>query len=328
MKRRKIIALAGGAGMWPLVAGAQQKDLPLIGMLILGSKEDAQGSRPTAEAFDKALEGFGWIPGKTVRIESRWTAGDAAELERYAAELVALKPGVILANGTPSVVALKKVTKSIPIVFAGAQDPVGNGLVASLARPGGNITGFTYFNPELIGKWRGLLSEVAPSTKRAGLLFSPAINPQYYNNLRDLGPVPQGAIEVVASPVQTVETLRAAMAELGRTGSGAAIIPADAFMWVHSKEASSLALQYRLPTIAMFRKYVAEGGLMSYGPDINDIFRRSASYLDRILKGEKPAELPVQQPDKYELSINLRTAKALGLAVPPTLHALADEVIE
>jgi putative ABC transport system substrate-binding protein len=327
MKRREIITLLSGAGMWPLAAGAQQKDLPLIGVLMLATPQDV-GAQEAFEAFYKALNVLGWTTGKTCRIEVRWAAGKVSNLERFAAELVALRPDVILANGTPSIVALNKATKSIPIVFALAQDPVGLGHVASLARPGGNITGFTYINPGLIGKWRGLLSDIAPATKRAGLFFNPTINPQYHNFLRDLGPVPQGGIDVVASPVQTVEELRAAMAELGRTGGGAAIMVADAFVLAHGKETASSALQYRLPTISVFRPYVAEGGLMSYGPDITEIFRRSASYVDRILKGEKPADLPVQQPDKFEFSINLKTAKALGLAVPPSLLALADEVIE
>jgi putative ABC transport system substrate-binding protein len=327
MKRRAVIALVGGAGMWPLAAGAQKKGLPLIGILMLlkGPQDDVQG---LLKDFYKALDVLGWTTGKTVRVEVRWAGSEAASIERHAAELVALKPDVVLASGTPSIVALKKATTSTPIVFAMAQDPVGLGHVTSLARPGGNITGFTYINPELFGKWRGLLTEVAPSTKRAGLFFNPTINPQNYNFLRDLGPDPQGAIDIVASPVQTVETLRAAMAELGRTGSGAAIMTADAFVFAHEKEAASWALQYRLPTISVFQLYVTEGGLMSYGPDINEIYRRSASYIDRILKGEKPAELPVQQPDKFQFGINLKTAKALGLAVPPVLLAVADDVIE
>lgn len=324
MKRREITALLGGAAMWPRAAGAQRKGLPVIGVLMLGAPQDdvPQGR---LKAFYKALDVLGWTTGKTFRIEVRWAAGEAATVERYAAELVALKPDVILANGTPSVIALKKATTSIPVVCALVQDPVGLGIVSSLARPGGNITGFTYIDSELIGKWRGLLAEVAPSTKRVGLIFNPTINPQYYNFLHDLRP---GAIGIVASPVQTVETLRAVMEELGRTAGGAAIMAADAFVFAHGKKAASLALQYRLPTISVYRPYAAEGGLMSYGPDVTEIFRRSASYVDRILRGTRPAELPVQQPDKFESAINLRTAKALDLVVPPSLLALADEVIE
>ena len=327
MKRREILAI-GGASIWPLGVEAQQKGLPLIGILLIGFNGPQDDVLGVVKDFYKALDVLGWTDGKAVRIEVRWAGSDATKIERYAAELVALKPDVIVANGQPSVVALKKATTSIPIVCALVQDPVGTGLVASLARPGGNITGFTYTNPELNGKLGTLLAEVAPSTKRAGLFFNPTITPHHYNFLRDLGPVPHGAIDVVAAPVQTVETLRSAMAEFGRTGGGAAIMAADAFTFAHAKEAASSALQYRLPTISVFRNYVDEGGLMSYGPDINDIFRRSASYVDRILKGEKPAELPMQQPDKFEFRVNLRTAKALGLAVPPALLALADEVIE
>jgi putative ABC transport system substrate-binding protein len=326
MKRREIVGLLGGAGIWPLAAGAQQKKLPVIGVLLIGSP--GPQAEVLASDFYRDLAVLGWTPGKTVRLEVRWAEGDAAKLERYAAELVALKPDVILANGQPSAVALKKATQSIPIVFFLVQDPVGTGLVASLARPGGNITGFTFINPELIGKWRGLLAAVTPSTKRAGLFFNPTINPQYYNFLRDLGPVPQGAIDVVASPVQSVEELRATMAELGSTGGGAAMMVADDFVFAHGREAASFALQYRLPTISVFGSYVDEGGLMSYGPDISDIFRRSAPYVDRILRGEKPAELPVQQPDKFLFRVNLRAAKETGIAVPPHLLAIADGVIE
>jgi putative ABC transport system substrate-binding protein len=327
MKRREIIGLIGGAGMWPLAAGAQQKDLPLIGILMLGTPQD-EWWQARLKDFYNALDVLGWTAGRTLRIEVRWAAAQAANLERYAAELVALKPDVIVATGTPSVVALKKATTSIPIVCAMVHDPVGRGIVASLARPGGNITGFTYIDPERIRKLGQFLTDAAPSTKRAGLFFNPTINPQYYNFLREIGPVPQGAIDIVASPVETVETLRAAMAELGRTEGGAAIMGGDAFLLPHFKEAASLALQYRLPTIAIDRQYVAEGGLMSFGPVPTEIFRRSASYVDRILKGTKPAELPVQRPDKFEFSMNLRTAKALGLAIPPSLIALADAVTE
>jgi putative ABC transport system substrate-binding protein len=325
VKRREIMALLGGAGMSPLTAGAQQKRLPLIAVLFL----PAPGDYPFLEDnFYKPLDTLGWTRGKSVRIEVRWAGGDAAKLERYAAELVALEPDVILANGNPAVLALKKLTSSIPIVCALVQAPVELGLVKSLARPGGNITGFSYITPEIYRKWGELLGAAAPSTKRAGLFFNPALNPQFNDFLRDLGPRPQGAIDIVASPVQTVETLRAAMAELGRTEGGAAILAPDAFLYIHRKEAVSLALEYRMPTIATLRQFVAEGGLMSYAPSTVEIIRRSVSYLDRILRGEKPGELPVQQPDRYEFVISLRTAKALGLAVPPTLLALADEVIE
>jgi putative ABC transport system substrate-binding protein len=325
MKRRELFAVVGGASVWPISGGAQQKLLPLLGILMLGAPQDSLQGR--LKAFYKALDVLGWTMDRDFRVEVRWATGDATSIERHAAEFVGLKPDVILANGTPVVIALKKATQSIPIVCALVQDPVGLGLVKSLARPGGNITGFTYINRELIGKWRGLLTDVAPSTKRAGLIFNPMINSHYYNFLRDLGSVPQGAIDVVAFPVQTADMLRDAMGEL-RSEGGAAILTADAFVLAHLKEAAALAFEYRLPTISVYRSYVAQGGLMSYGPDDTEIFRRSAAYVDRILKGQTPAELPVQQPDKFEFGLNLRTAKALGLSVRPSMLALADEVIE
>lgn len=327
MKRREIISLLGGVGMWPLIAGAQQKGLPLIGILMLATPQD-NGARDTLMSFYDRLDVLGWKAGKTIRTEVRWGAGQMANLERYAAELVALKPDVIVANGTPAIVAFKKATDSIPIVFAMGRNPVELGHVKSLARPGGNITGFTYVTTELIGKWWSLLTLAAPSTRRAGLFYNPTINPQYHDDLRNLRATQQQVLDIVASPVQSVETLRGAMAELSRAEGGAGIVASDAFMFAHGKETATLALQYRLPTISVFLTYVAEGGLLAYGPDINDIFRRSASYVDRILRGEKVAELPVQQPEKFRFGINLRTAKALGLAVPPSVLALADEMIE
>ncbi|MBX3501162.1 MAG: ABC transporter substrate-binding protein [Alphaproteobacteria bacterium] len=327
MKRREIISLLGGAGMWPLSAGAQQKDLPLIGILMLATPQD-NGAQEALVAFFKGLDVLGWKTGRTIRIEVRWGAGQVANLERYAAELVALRPDVILANGTPAVVAFKKATESIPIVFAMSRNPVELGHVRSLARPGGNITGFTYVTTELIGKWWSLLTLAAPSTKKAGLFYHPTINPQYLQDLRNLRSILPSAIDIVASPVESIDALHAAMADLGRTKGGAGIVAADAFMFAHGKETAALALQYRLPTISVFLTYVGEGGLMAYGPDTNEIFRRSASYVDRILKGEKAADLPVQQPEKFGFGINLRAAKALGLTVSPSLFALADEVVE
>ena len=327
MKRRELLAMAGSAGICPSLAMAQPKAMPLIGVLMLGSPEDAL-FQTRLRAFYKALDVAGQTLNRTVAVEVRWAVGDAAALERGAAELVALKPDVIVANGTPSVVALKKATRSIPIVCALVQDPVRLGLVASLARPGGNITGFSYINPELLGKWRGLLAEVAPSTRKAGLLFNPTLNSQYFDYVRDLGPAPQGEIDIIATPLQAIEALRAEMAELGKAGGGAVIVPADSWVLSNFDEVVSLALRYRLPSLSVYSTFVTKGGLMSYGPDDTEIFRRAASYVDRILRGASPAELPVQQPDKFEFRINLKTAKALGLVVPPFLLALADEVIE
>ncbi len=326
MKRRVLLAATTAAALSPVHARSQQS-VRLVGVLMLGTPDD-EVPKARLKAFRQALDVLGWTQDRTVRLDVRWASNQAADVERHAAELVALKPDVILANGTPSVVALKKVSTSIPVVCALVQDPVGLGLVASLARPGGNITGFTFVSPELIGKWRGLLLDVAPSTGRIGMLFNPSINAQYYSFLRELAPLGDRPIDIGPMPVNTVEELRTAMADLGRLGNGAAILPADPFTFSQSKEAALLTLRHRLPAISIYRPFAADGGLMSYGPDSTEIFRRSASYVDRILKGTPPADLPVQQPDKFEFAINLRTAKTLGLTVAPSLLALADDVIE
>ena len=328
MKRREFIVGLGGAAAWPAVARAQRPGkMPVIGVLMVATGGDPE-TRARLKAFNEGLEVLGWIDGKTVRIEYRWAAGDPSKIDRYAAELVGLKPGVILANGTPVVAALKHATTSIPVVCALVIDPVGLGFVASLARPGGNITGFSFVNAELIGKWSELLAEVAPSTKRAAIIFNPIINPEYFDFLREMGPAKPGAPEIAPMTAQTVETLHSAITELGHTEGASLIMGPDAFVLNHVKEIAALAMEHRLPSISVYRQFAAEGGLMSYGPDVPDIFRRSASYIDRILKGTSPAELPMQQPDKYELVINLKTAKTLGLDVPATLLARADEVIE
>ncbi len=280
-------------------------------------------------AFREGLLQLGWIDGQNVRIEYRWADGQIARINRYAEELVAQNPDVILANSTPVVAALKKITASIPIVCALVNDPVGLGFVASLSHPGGNVTGFTFIDPELIGKWMELLKEAAPSTLRSALLFNPKTAPFYFNFLKSLEPVRRSlAIEIAATTVETADELRAAVAAQAREPGGSVIVGPDPFTIVNIKNIAQLAGQSALPSISVYRQFVVEGGLMSYGPDTADIFRRSASYIDRILKGAHPAGLPVQQPTKFEFVINLKTAKALGLTLPPTLLALADEVIE
>jgi len=289
---------------------------------------DDPDTRARLKAFNEGLEALGWIDGKNVRIEYRWAAGDLSKIDRYAGELVALKSDVILANGTPAVSALKRATTTIPIVCALVIDPVGLGLVASLARPGGNITGFSFVNAELIGKWSELLAEVAPSTKQTAMLFSPMINSQYFDFLREIKRTMPGSPDIIPMTAQTVETLSSVITELSHTDGASLIMGPDAFLLVHVKEIAELAMKYRLPSISVYRQFAVEGGLMSYGPDVPDIFRRSASYVDRILKGTRPAELPIQQPEKYEFVINLKTAKTLGISIPQTLLATADEVIE
>ena len=264
---------------------------------------------------------------RPVTIEYRWGAGEIGRIQQYAEELVALKPDVILANSTPVIGALQKLTKTIPIVCALVNDPVGLGFVASLARPGGNITGFTFIDPDLIGKWMELLKQVAPSINRAALVFNPKTAPFYYNFMRALAAT-RSSIELGTMAAGTMEELRTAVNDQNRNPGGSIIIGPDPFNIVHIQEIAALSQQQRLPAISVYRQFVTDGGLMSYGPDTMDIFRRSASYIDRILKGASPADLPVQQPTKFELFVNLKSAQALGLTVPPTLLALADEVIE
>ena len=234
---------------------------------------------------------------------------------------------MILANSTPVIGALQKLTRTIPIVCALVNDPVGLGFVASLARPGGNITGFTFIDPELIGKWMELLKQVAPSTNRAALVFNPKTAPFYYNFMRTLAAT-RSSIELGTMTAGTMEELRAAVNDQDRNPGGSIIVGPDPFTIVHIREIAALSQEHKLPAISVYRQFVTDGGLMSYGPDTMDIFRRSASYIDRILKGASPADLPVQQPTKFELFVNLKSAQALGLTVPPTLLALADEVIE
>jgi putative ABC transport system substrate-binding protein len=299
----------------------------MIGALMSVAPDDPD-TQARLKAFNEGLESHGLIDGRTVRVEYRWAAGDLSKIERFADELIALKPDVILANGTPIVTVLKRKTTTIPIVCALVIDPVGLGLVASLARPGGNITGFTFVNAELIGKWSQLLSEVAPSTKQTAMLFNPIINPQYFDFLREIQTARPDLPNVTPLTAQTVETLHSVITKLGHTDGASLIMGPDAFLLVHVKEIAAMAMEYRLPSVSVYPQFAVEGGLMSYGPDVPDIFRRSADYIDRILKGTNPAELPVQQPDKFQFAINLKTAKALGLTVPPTLIALADEVIE
>ncbi len=327
MRRREFLTLIGAAVGWPLAARAQQSTPPKrLGVLMTVAENDPDSQRRIG-AFREGLQALGWADGQNVTIEYRWAAGQIGRIQQYAEELVALKPDVILANSTAVIGALQKLTKTIPIVGALVNDPVGLGFVASLARPGGNITGFTFIDPELIGKWMELLKQVAPSINRAALVFNPKTAPFYYNFVR--GPAAtRPSIELGTMAVGTMEELRAAIDDQDRNPGGSIIIGPDPFTIVHIQEIAALSQRHRLPAISVYRQFVTDGGLMSYGPDTMDIFRRSASYIDRILKGASPADLPVQQPTKFELFVNLKSAQALGLSLPPTLLALADEVIE
>ena len=329
MKRREFITLLGSAAAaWPFAVRAQQSDrIRRIGALMSLAADDRQGQERLA-AFVQSLQELGWTDGRNVRIDTRWAAGNAAETRKYAAELVALAPDVILASGGTVVGTLLQMTSAVPIVFTQTADPVGGGLVASLARPGGNATGFALYDYDMGGKWLELLKEIAPRVTRAAVLRDPAIS-QGIGQFTAIQSVAR-SLGVEVSPVNIrdageVERDVAAFASgsnsgLIVTGSGAAI--------VHRKLIVTLAARHKLPAVYFHRDFIADGGLVSYGADPIDPHRRAATYVDRILKGEKPADLPVQGPTKYDTAINLKTAKALGLAVPPALLARADEVIE
>jgi putative ABC transport system substrate-binding protein len=330
MQRREFVTLLGGAALGiPFAARAQQTGKQrTVGVLMTVAEGDAD-SQARIGAFRKGFADLGWKDGENVRIEYRWAAGRMDLMQKYAAELVALAPDVILANSTPIVAALQKITNSIPIVFALANDPVGLGFVKSLPRPGGNITGFTFINPALIGKWLGLLGELKPGVTRAALLFNPTTAPFYRRFLPEIEALRQpGAPSLVAMPIAAAAELAPAITDFAKAGGGGLLIGPDPFTIVHIKEITQLVQQAGLPAISVYRPFPTEGGLMAYGPDTADIFRRSAAYVDRVLRGGNPAELPVQEPDKFEFIINLKAAKALGTTVPPTLLAAADEVIE
>jgi putative tryptophan/tyrosine transport system substrate-binding protein len=326
MNRRKFLTLSATVGLLPVTARSQGPRRA-IGVLMAGS-EGSPENVPRIAAFRKALAELGWRDGDNVDITYRWSAGKNELVQQYAKELVERAPDVILANSTTVIAALKSKTESIPVVFALAMDPVGLGQVKSLSHPGGNFTGFTFVDPELIGKWMELLGDVAPGLTRAGILFNPETMNPYPNFVREEQETQRSKISPKLIPVRTSEELTSAMQSFAASPGGGLMIGPDPFNQVHLKQMAELATKLRLPTISVYRSYVTAGGLMCYGPDVADVFRRSAAYVDRILKGEKPADLPVQQPNKFEFIINLKTAKALGLAVPPTLLATADETIE
>jgi putative ABC transport system substrate-binding protein len=329
LKRRDVIALLGGAAAaWPLAARAQPDGMRRIGVLMAYDASDQEGQAWVA-AFRDGLQKLGWMEGRNIRIDSRWAAADAESRQRFAKELVALAPDLILTQNTPTTLAMMEQTRTIPIIFANVVDPVGSGFVAGLPRPGGNVTGFTTMEPTMAGKWLELLKEIAPRVRRVAFLFNPATAPfaEYYLNPFRAAAQSFG-VEAIAAPIHDVSELESAIAAQAREPGGGLIVMAEAFLNVHRAEVISLAARHRLPAVYAYRSFAEIGGLLSYGNDPPDNFRRAASYADRILKGEKPSELPVQAPVKFELVINLKTAKALGLDVPWILQQRADEVIE
>ena len=322
MKRREFITLLGGAAVWPLAARAQQGGgMRRVGVLMAYAESDAEGQAWVA-TFREGLQKLGWAEGRNIRIDTRWATPDVEAMQQFAKELVALQPDLILSQSTPTTAALLQQTRTIPIIFANIADPVGSGFVASFPRPGGNVTGFVLFEPTMAGKWLELLKEIAPRVNRVAFLFNPATAAylEYYMNPFKAA-APSFGVEAIAAPVHDRSELESVFATQAREPNGSLIVMPDSFLNAHRVEITSLAARYRLPAVYPYRLYTKVGGLLSYGNDVFDNYRRAAGYVDRILKGEKPADLPVQAPTKYELVINLKTAKALGLDVPPTLLA-------
>jgi putative tryptophan/tyrosine transport system substrate-binding protein len=331
MRRREFITLVGGAAAgWPLAARAQQPEpMRRIGVLMNLAADDPEG-QGRVTAFVQALQQLGWIEGRNMRIDYRWArAGRDVDLfHKYAPELVALAPDVILASGFPSMAALQPITRSVPVVFVLVADPVGAGFVESLARPGGNITGFATYEFSISAKWLELLKRIVPHVTRAGIIRDPTLT---------AGTAMFGAIQAVAPSlgvdvrpidVRDASEIERAVTAFARSSNGGLIVIPSPFVLSHRDLIVALAARHNLPTVYYERYLVSAGGLVSYGPDYFDEYRRAAGYINRVLKGEKPADLPVQAPTKYKTVINLKTAKALGLEIPPTVLTIADEVIE
>jgi putative ABC transport system substrate-binding protein len=328
MIRREFIVGLSIVAAYPFALSAQQAGMPTVGVLMAGD-ENSSENKPRVAAFRQALADLGWKDGENVRVIYRWSIGNRELIDQYAKELVALKPDVIVANGTPIIATFKNLTASIPVVFALSMDPVGLGQVKSLAHPGGNFTGFTFVDPELAGKWIQLLKDTVPGLTRAALIYNSLTTPAYGRFVPQLQALyGAGPVQLVDTPVHSVAEIEPAIGALAKTPGTGLIVGPDPFNQVEIKRMAELATQARLPAVSVYRPFVQAGGLMTYGPDTADLFRRAAAYVDRVLKGEKPADLPVQQPNKFEFVINLKTAKAFGLAIPPTLQAAADEVIE
>jgi len=326
MRRREFITLVGGVAVaLPLAARAQQPErMRRIGVLV----PDDADSRTSYAAFLQTLQQLGWIDGQNVRIETRWAGGSASDLRKYATDIVALAPDVIFANGTAAMVPLLQATHTVPIVFANVADPVGAGFVDTMAHPGGNATGFIQFEYSLSGKWVELLKQIAPGVTRAAVLRDPNI-PTGIGQFAVIQSVaPSVGMEVTAISVRDADEIERAITAFARSPNGGLIVTPSALTLAHRELIIGLAAQHKLPAVYFRRYYAASGGLVSYGYDLVQQYRGAAGYVDRILKGEKPADLPVQAPTKYELVINLKTAKALGLTIPPSVLARADEVIE
>ena len=328
MKRRDFITLLGGAAAaWPLAARAQLTErVRRVGVLMNMGEGDVEGKNALA-TFTQALAQSGWSEGVNLRIDVRWAAGEANQFRSHSAELIGLNPEVILASSTPAVLPLQQLTRTIPIVFVRVVDPVGSGLVKSLARPGGNVTGFVIFEYALAAKWLELLREIAPQVTRVAVLRDPTIAAGI-GQFAAIQTVAAIGAELSAIDLRKFDDIERSVAEFALSPNGGLIVTASPFGANHPAAVAALAAKYKLPAVYPFRYFVTAGGLLSYGPDEVSPFRRAADYVDRILKGQKPADLPVQAPTQYHIAVNLKAAKGLGFTVPPTLLARADEVIE
>jgi putative ABC transport system substrate-binding protein len=330
MKRRGFITLLGTAlASAPFAGHAEQAErVRRLGVLMSTNQNDPVAQARVA-AFRDGLAQSGWDEGRNLAIEWRWTGGDVVRTREYATELVGLAPDVLLANGTPATAALKQATTTIPIVFAVVNDPVAQGFIASMAHPGGNITGFSFLEYSMVGKSLEMLKQIAPKSTRVGVLFNPDTYPYYEIHLKSFEAIAkQLSLELSAAPAHNATEVDDAIAKLGREPGGSLLVTPDPFMLVHRDVVIGAAARHRIPTSYSYRQNVKEGGLTSYGADATDIFFRSASYVDRILKGASPGDLPAQAPVKFEIAVNVKTAKALGLDIPTDLLVLADEVIE
>jgi putative tryptophan/tyrosine transport system substrate-binding protein len=328
VKRREFIAGLGGAAAWPLAARAQQTErVRRIGFLLYGDEDDPD-EKARLSAFMQSFAQLGWTDGRNLLMDIRWTAADLDRARKYANELVGLQPDVILAEATPLTAALHRETRTIPIVFVGISDPVGAGFVASLPRPGGNLTGFINIEAAMGSKWLELLLEIAPGVKRVAIMFSSDTATGTYYVPSFEAAARKLEVEPVAAAIRSVAEIETVAASIGRTPGGGLVLPPDSFTTTRRAPIILAAARNDIPAVYSDSVFAKGGGLLSYGPDRLDIFHRSASYVDRILRGAKPADLPVQVPVKFEMALNVKTAKALGLTVPQTLLLAADEVIE
>jgi putative ABC transport system substrate-binding protein len=329
IRRREFFVTLGGAATWPFVVRVQSDRMRRIGMLMAYAAGDPE-AQVFVRVFVQGLSEFGWTDGKNLQIDLRWAAGDVEQIRAHAKQLVAANPDLILANTTPVTAALHRETRTIPIVFVIAADPVGDGFIESLAHPGGNITGFINTEAAMGGKWLELLKEAAPQVRRAALMFNPDTAAGGGNYFRPSFEAAARALAVrpIISPVRNDADIEAAIAALAREPGGGLVVMNDSFMRVHRGPIIALSAQHKVPAVHPLSIFAREGGLMAFGPYNADLFRRAASYVDRVLRGTHPADLPAQVPTKFELVVNLKTARALGLEIPPTVTVRADEVIE